>query len=126
MAVKMTKIRLLFLGILTVITVFSSCYYDKQEDLYGNSPCVTNGLTYTKDISVIINQSCVGCHGATNPSAGISLHDYNTVVDCINNGKFVGSVKQDGSASNMPKGGSKWNNCQLSKLDAWIKGGMVQ
>ncbi len=122
----MTKIRLLFLGILTVITVFSSCYYDKQEDLYGNSPCVTNGLTYTKDISVIINQSCVGCHGATNPSAGISLHDYNTVVDCINNGKFVGSVKQDGSASNMPKGGSKWNNCQLSKLDAWIKGGMVQ
>lgn len=124
MVVKMTKMRLLFLGILTVISVVSSCYYDKHEDLYG--PCSTQNLTYTKDISVMINQSCLMCHNAKDSMGGITLHDYNSVVDCIKYGKFVGSVKQDGSASNMPKGGSKWNNCQLSKLDAWIKGGMVQ
>lgn len=120
----MTKIKLFFWGIVTVLTIFSGCYYDKQDDLYG--PCATKNLTYTKDISVMVNQSCLMCHNTKDSLGGITLHDYNSVVECIKNGKFVGSVKQDGTASNMPKGGSKWSNCQLSKLDAWIKGGMVQ
>jgi len=126
MAVRMIKIRQIGLSLIFVLTFISSCYYDKKEDLYGKSQCVTTGLTYTKDISVLVNQSCVGCHNSSSPSAGISLQDYNSVVDCIKNGKFVGSVKQDGTASNMPKGSSKWGSCQLSKLDAWIQGGYAQ
>jgi hypothetical protein len=123
MVVKM--IKPLFLGFAIVFGI-SACYYDKGDELYGNTQCVTTNMTYTKDISVIVNQSCVNCHGSSMPSAGISLHDYATVVENVKNGKFVGSVKQDGTASNMPKGGGKWSNCNISKLDAWIQGGYKQ
>ena len=123
MVVRM--IKPIFFGIAIIVGV-SACYYDKGEDLYGKNQCVTTDITYTKDISVFVNQSCVMCHGATAPSAGISLHDYNSVVDCVKNGKFVGSVKQDGTALNMPQGGSKWSSCQISKLEAWIQGGYKQ
>lgn len=111
---------------LMVVFCLTACYYDKGEELYGKNQCLSTNVTYTKDISVFVNQSCVGCHGVTSPSAGISLHDYATVVESVKNGKFVGSVKQDGTASNMPKGGGKWSNCQISKLDAWIQGGFKQ
>lgn len=123
MVVKM--IKPLFLGFAIVLGI-SACYYDKGDELYGNTQCVTTNMTYTKDISVIVNQSCVNCHGSSMPSAGISLHDYASVVENVKNGKFVGSVKQDGTASNMPKGGGKWSNCNISKLDAWIQGGYKQ
>ncbi len=126
MGVKMINIRQITIAVIFILITISSCYYDKKEELYGPNKCNTTGLTYTKDISVLVNQSCVGCHNASNPSAGIQLHDYVSVVDCIKNGKFVGSVKQDGTASNMPKGGSKWGSCELSKLDAWIQGGYQQ
>lgn len=123
MVVRM--IKPIFLCIAVVVWL-SACYYDKGEELYGKSQCVTTNITYTKDISVSVNQSCVGCHGATAPSAGISLHDYTSVVENVKNGKFVGSIKQDGTASFMPKGGGKWSTCQISKLDAWIQGGYKQ
>jgi len=123
MVVKM--IKPLFLGF-AIIFGISACYYDKGDELYGNTQCVTTNMTYTKDISVIVNQSCVNCHGSSAPSVGISHHDYASVVENVKNGKFVGSVKQNGTASNMPKGGGKWSNCNISKLDAWIQGGYKQ
>ncbi len=38
--------------------------------------------------------------------------------------RFMGSVKQDGTASNMPKGGSKISVCEINKLEAWVNQGM--
>jgi len=37
---------------------------------------------------------------------------------------LMGSVKQDGTASNMPKGGSKISACEINKLEAWVNQGM--
>jgi len=117
--------------ILTVVIVasglvFTGCYYDNKTDLYGTTACDTSAVTYTKDIATLVNQQCAGCHNASSPSAGIALYDYNTTKSCCQTGKFVGSVKQDGTASNMPKGGSKWGSCELSKLDAWVRKGCPQ
>jgi hypothetical protein len=113
-------IKLSFLTLLIVATI-ESCYYDKKEDLYV-STCNTAGMTYTKDIVSLVNSSCAGCHNGLAPSAGISLGSYAEVKDCVMNGKFIGSVKQDGTASAMPKGG-KWSSCNISKLEAWKAAG---
>jgi len=114
MVVKTIKLILFIL--LTAVSV-ESCYYDKKEDLYV-STCNTAGMTYTKDIVSMVNSSCAGCHSGISPSAGIALSTYAEVKNCVMNGKFIGSVKQDGTASAMPKGG-KWSTCNISKLEAW-------
>ncbi len=118
MVVKTIKFSIVFL---VIVASLGSCYYDKKEDLYI-STCNTAGMTYTKDIVNLVNSSCAGCHSGWAPSAGISLGSYAEVKDCVLNGKFIGSVKQDGTASAMPKGG-KWSNCDVSKLEAWKAAG---
>jgi hypothetical protein len=35
----------------------------------------------TADVQAILNTSCIGCHGATNPRAGLSWINVRTVVD---------------------------------------------
>jgi hypothetical protein len=118
MVVKTIKLSLF---ILLIAASVESCYYDKKEDLYV-STCNTAGMTYTKDIVSLVNSSCAGCHSGNSPSAGIALSTYAEVKDCVVNGKFLGSVKQDGTASAMPKGG-KWSSCNVSKLEAWKAAG---
>ncbi len=123
MAVRKTKIFILSMSIVVGI---SSCYNDNLEDLYGVQSCDTTSVTYSADISPIINSQCASCHSSNSPSAGISIHDYSSAVSYVNSSKtkLLGSVKWDGTASNMPKGGSKWNACNISKLEAWINQGM--
>ena len=123
MAVRKIKIFILSMSIVVGI---SSCYNDNVEDLYGVQPCDTTTVTYSADISPIINSQCASCHSSNSPSAGISIYDYSSTVAYVisNKNKLLGSVRWDGTASNMPKGGSKWNACNISKLEAWINQGM--
>ena len=118
MAVKTIKFSIVFL---VIVASLGSCYYDKKEDLYI-STCNTAGMTYTKDIVNLVNSSCVSCHNTSAPSAGISLSTYAEVKDCVVNGKFIGSVKQELNYSPMPRGG-KWSACDVSKLEAWKAAG---
>jgi hypothetical protein len=115
----------IFVGIFALV-VFDSCYYDKSEELYGKGSCDTTTVAYASNIAPIINRDCAGCHSGGSPSAGISLYDYTTVKNYMTSNRSVlmGSVKQDGTASNMPKGGSKISACEINKLEAWVNQGM--
>lgn len=111
-----------FMGMFAIVA-FDSCYYDKSEELYGKVSCDTTAVTYASNIAPIINRDCAGCHS---PSAGISLYDYTSVKNYMTSNLpvLMGSVKQDGTASNMPKGGSKISACEINKLEAWVNQGM--
>jgi hypothetical protein len=119
------KIKFIVLSLFTVISI-TACYNDNVEDLYGVQSCDTTKVTYSTDISPIINSQCASCHSSNSPSAGISIYDYSSTVAYVNSNKnkLLGSVRWDGTASNMPKGGSKWNACNISKLEAWINQGL--
>ena len=119
MAVKTIKFGFL---ILLIAASIQSCYYDKKEDLYASSICNTSGMTYTKDVANLVINSCAGCHSGKYPASGIPLSTYTEIKNCIINGKFLGSVKQDGTASAMPQGG-KWSDCDVSKIEAWKAAG---
>lgn len=118
-------IKLLFNTIL-ISVLFSSCYYDNKDDLYPFDPsasCDTLNMTYNSDIKPILDNNCISCHIASNPSGGVILDTYNQVKIVADNGKLWGSVNHQSGYSPMPQGGAKLGDCDLNKIKAWINDG---
>ncbi|MFT3845751.1 MAG: hypothetical protein QM725_11905 [Lacibacter sp.] len=111
--------------LLLVTVLSSSCYYDKEELLYGTTVCDTANVKYTTQIAPVISASCLSCHGG-NASAGggIQLGDYSSFKVQAANGKLLGSVTQVPGFSPMPKGGAKLSDCNVAVIRTWIRNGM--
>jgi len=104
---------------------FSSCYYDKASVIYpSTASCDTASVKYSTFISPTLNTYCNGCHGGSAAmGAGIVLDNYTSVKTYVTSTKLLSSIQQNGTASAMPKGGSKLDACTINKFDAWIKNG---
>jgi hypothetical protein len=126
MGSKRSSTKLISASVIALVTALGSCYYDKSESLYGVTKCDTTNVGYSNVISPIIQRDCAGCHSGSGASAGIQLYDYTSVKNYMSSNKMrlLGSVKWDGTASNMPKGGNKWSNCNISSMAAWVNQGM--
>ncbi len=116
-------------GILTLFSaaVGTGCYYDSKENLYASTGCDTTAVTYTSTIAPLLNGNCMGCHGNSSPSAGVSLTSYTLVKQYASTGQLSGTVNQSAGyeAKLMPPGG-KMDNCKLKQIDKWIRLGMPQ
>lgn len=120
----------LSLVLLTCIISVSSCYYDKEELLYGvanNGPCTdsTGTVSYSQKVVPVFQQFCYSCHTGGFPSGGISMGNYATDKAIGANGKLYGSVIHASGYSPMPKGMSKMNACQIAIIKKWIDAGML-
>lgn len=116
------KKTILILSIFCTIVV-SSCYYDKEDLLYGNN-CNTTNVTYSSTITVLLNNyGCLGCHVGANPSGGINLETHANVKTVIDNGRLFGAINHASGFVPMPDGGAKMTPCDISKVKAWIDAG---
>jgi hypothetical protein len=122
----------LFLSIvlLTCIIAVSSCYYDKEELLYGvsgNGPCTDSigTVSYSQKVVPVFQQFCYSCHTGGFPSGGVSMGTYAADKAIGANGKLYGSVSHASGYSPMPKGMSKMNACQIAIIKKWIDAGML-
>jgi mono/diheme cytochrome c family protein len=116
------------LSSLIVLLVFSSCYYDKEEELYPDAiaaGCDTSNVRYSVEIKAIFDSRCVSCHSGVNPSGNIRLDSYQEVKTYIDatNTKLVSSIVQDGNASAMPQGQPKLSDCDIGKIKIWVNAG---
>ncbi len=132
----MKKILFPFLlcsSIVAISTLVESCYYDKESDLYGTTTttgtCDTTTAKFATYASPLIASGCAisGCHSAASAASGINLSSYTTIKAYITANKvsFLGSIEQTAGYSKMPKGGSKFAACDITKLKAWINAGML-
>ncbi len=119
---KATKINQAFVGCL--LWVVTSCTYDKQDLEYGKNTCDTSNIRYV-DIQNRLETQCYGCHTESAPSGNVVMYDYNSLQTLVNKDKstLLASIKHT-YASPMPKGGQKWDMCNIEKLEAWINQGM--
>ena len=105
--------------VITLILIgFSSCYYDKQENLYGIE-CDTKDLTYSNQMEKVISQSCAttSCHVAGN---GIPIYDsYGSVMNGVDNGTIMDRVI---TKKNMPPSGAL-SDCDYNLIKEWIAQG---
>lgn len=122
MFVKPTKIIQFSVGCL--LSVLTSCTCDKQDEQYGKITCDTSNVQY-RDIQIRLETQCYGCHTESAPSGNVIMYDYQSLKTLVNNdkGTLLASIKHT-TASAMPKGGQKWDVCNIEKLEAWINQGM--
>jgi hypothetical protein len=117
------KIKKSLLLIFTTLFL-SSCYYDKEEKIYGIVPCDTSNVKYSVQIVSTISTNCLRCHGG-NASAGggILLGDYTVLKTLALNGHLYGAVSQFPGFSPMPKGGARLPDCRIAEIRTWIRNG---
>lgn len=105
---------------------FCSCYYDKEDYLYGTSPCNSSGSSFSTTVLPILNQRCNSCHSsnaASSAGGGIILDNYNSVKNYVPNGSLLGSIKHSSGYSPMPKGGGSLTACEIAKVTDWVNNG---
>lgn len=88
-----------------------------------SSGCDITQFKYGANISLIMTQNCVGCHGGSAPSANINLSNYAGVNAQVANGRLLGAVTHTAGYSPMPKNASKLSECQIKQIQNWISTG---
>ena len=86
---------------------------------YGQ--CDTVNVKYSTFVSVIVQNKCKGCHSTTLPL----LTKYTQVKASVQSGKFFGSISHASGYSAMPQGSPKLPDCEVNKINAWIKAGAL-
>lgn len=103
--------------LLSGITIFTfSC--NKTPEF--TPTCDGSTPTYDADISLIISQNCVQCHGV-----GSSNGDYSTyagISTITSNGKFEQEVLTN---QTMPQSGSL-SEAQLNTIKCWVENGFPE
>lgn len=91
----------------------------------GDDECVTTGITYDKDIKTLFTTCTTApCHGAN--SAVGSMATYAETKAYMTIGRTVQSLKHEEGFSPMPKGLTKFSDCNIAKVEAWYKAGMPE
>lgn len=116
-------IRLLAFALMFIPFLNSGCYNDNEEDLYPEKPvCDTANITYTASIAPIMQTNCNSCHNTTVASGGVITDNAEGLRVVALNGLLWSSVNWT-SAYKMPKDRGKLSDCDLSKINIWIKDG---
>ncbi len=117
--------KLLIVSMLLTVS-FTACKTDSGEMLYPQKVgCDTSNIQYSTIVKPIIKTNCLdqGCHTSGNPSGGFQFETYNDFITVIPGDKLITSLKYLASPSkNMPPTG-KLSDCDISKIEAWIKRG---
>ena len=90
---------------------------------YGS--CDTTLVKFSDYVSPLVVNGCKGCHNPNSTNGGINLTTHAEIKASIATGKFMGSIKHSSGFSAMPKGGTKWTDCQIKKIQRWINLGML-
>ena len=106
-----------------ILALFTGCYYDKEDELYGN--CDTTNVSYSQTITnILTNYACLNCHGnPTSNGAPFSLTTYANVKTQVDANRLFGAINHQTGFAPMPQGAPKMNQCDINKVKAWIDAG---
>ena len=123
----MTMEKTIIIGCLillfTVPILFTSCYYDSEEDLYPMLGCDTTNVTYSATVLPILQQNCYVCHSAAANNGNITLEGYTNLKRFVDNGQFLGAIKHLPGFSAMPQNAPKLLECNIEKIEVWVNDG---
>lgn len=110
-------------SLLILLLILASCYYDVEEEIYPQTDCNVDNVTYSVNIVAILQSNCYVCHSQAINQAGITLEGYNNLKTYVDNGRFLGAVKHESGYSPMPQGAPQLPDCQIAQIEQWIMEG---
>jgi hypothetical protein len=123
------KIIFPLLVIIICMVSLNSCYYDKEQLLYGtgSTPCTdtVGTVSYIQKVVPVLQQYCYSCHSGGSPSGSIAMGTYASDKVIAQNGKLYGSVNHASGYSPMPQGTPKLSSCQIAVIKKWIDSGVL-
>jgi hypothetical protein len=116
--------------LITCIVSVSSCYYDKEDLLYGSGntgPCTDSAgtVSYIQKIVPVLQRNCYSCHTGSFPSGNALMGTYATDKAMAQSGKLYGTINHSAGFSPMPKDLPKMSNCQIITIKKWVDSGML-
>lgn len=97
----------------------------ENKDCNGTPPggCDTVNVTYAGIIKPVLELNCVGCHSPANLQGDIDLSTYSQLKVYIDNGSFIGSIRQESQYAPMPPNNLKLSDCNLRQIEIWLEEG---
>jgi hypothetical protein len=105
------------------MVLFTSCYYDVEEDLYEIPECAVENMSYQNDILPIIQNNCYICHDAKNNFGNVTLEGYDGLKNYATNGKLIGVINHASGFPSMPQNANKLLECEIEKIESWVTDG---
>lgn len=102
--------------------LISSCT-TTEIPLDGPTDPILEIVTYTENVKAIIDGSCISCHGAVNPSAGLRLLTYTQVRNSAENGNLI--ERMNNVTNPMPPNGPLPAEVR-AVIDAWAENGFLE
>lgn len=111
--------RIFVLSLIAVASLsISSCSTSTIEEVQ-----IVTEVTYNANVSTIISNNCLPCHGGTTPSAGLNLETYASVRNATENGNLINRIN---SASNpMPQSG-QMPPALIATIEQWAIDGYLE
>ncbi len=111
------------LGFLLGSILVVGCFYDVEEELYPDTECNLENISYSKIVLPILTTHCYSCHNADNNFGGITLEGYDRLKSFVETGQFVGAINHASGFSPMPKNAPKLEDCAIEKIKKWVADG---
>lgn len=108
-------------SLLIFVVAISSCT-TAEIPLEEVTP-ITETVKYNPDVQNVIFNNCLNCHGAQNPSAGLSLVNYNQVRASAENGNLISRMNDANNP--MPPSGLL-SSQTLAVMDKWVTDGYLE
>jgi uncharacterized membrane protein len=80
--------------------------------------CDTLNITYSTQISRIVQNSCYSCHSGTNPTGGFKLTTYSEVSNIVKTGVLIAAIRRVNGVVAMPPAGSL-PACDIRTFELW-------
>lgn len=103
---------------LLICFAYVSCRH--EPEINPPEVCDTLNITYASRVYPILLTHCIGCHGGSNPSAGLDFSSYSNVAAIASDGRLIGVITHAPGFSAMPPGG-KLSDCQIRIISRWIR-----
>lgn len=119
-----SKNRIIQLLILILVSTFSACSSDNEEELFNELEI--KDVSFAEQILPLVESNCYGCHSMANSSigAGIVLEGYDAIKAQIDADKFLQVLKGEDDVAAMPPG-APLTDTQILTVETWINEGTL-
>ena len=121
---KLTAIYFLLLVFFAVILLTNCTKGFIPENIEPTSPTNQGDtVTYQTHISTVISNSCISCHGGSNPQGNLLLESYTQVRNAAENGTLIQRIND--AADPMPTSGLLPAQTR-ALFDEWVQNGYLE